>query len=176
MHQPIACLNHRRVRKAIGRRRIVFQHQGGEPVGAVRRNRHIQRAAAFVVGSRADVVVINQKLSAVAQGYRIGAGIGIWQIHQRHLAPSLSIVCRMDLEKLVIMGPANGGERPILQKQNAGLDGSDVLAVIHGRCGCPSVPQIAGSLKMHFPAVAFSAAAAQDIAVGKLHRLVLDRA
>ena len=49
VHQPVACLDRRRIRKTIRRIRIIFERQHFLPMLPVIGERHIQRTAPFVV-------------------------------------------------------------------------------------------------------------------------------
>ena len=49
VNQAVACLDHGGISEAVGCGRVIFQHQRDEPIFSVRRNRDVQRTAAFVV-------------------------------------------------------------------------------------------------------------------------------
>ena len=153
--------------------RRVFKDQRGFPGLAVLAHSEIQRTAS------AGGVVVDEQMTAIGKGDRVGAGVGIWQVGEGNLAPGLASVFGGDLEDFALTRAAHGLKLVAAEEENAWLDGADLQTIVQQLRAAPGFAEIGGALEVDGPGaglrVRLVARGAQNIAIRELHWLVLDR-
>ncbi len=153
---------------------LVFKDQRGFPGLTVLAHGEVERAATF------GGVVVDQQMSAVSERDGIGAGVWIWQIGERNLAPGFACIVGVDLKNFPLLGAANGLQFVAAEEENAWLDGSDLQSIVQQLGARPGLAEIGGALEINGPRarlrISLVARWAKNVAIGKLHGLVLDRA
>ena len=154
--------------------RLVFENQCGFPCFAIFADGEVQRAAAF------GGVVVNEEVAAVMKGDGIGAGVWIGQCGEGDIAPGFASVVGGDLEDLLLACAAHGLEFIATEVEDTRLNGADGKTVVQQFGAAPRFTKIAGALEVDGPRAGFGiglvARWAEDVAIRKLHRLVLDGA
>ena len=114
-------------------------------------------------------------MPSVGECHRIGACVWIRKRCQGERSPRETAIGGRDLKDVLLLRAADRVQTAVLVDEEARLDGSDLFAVVDRRGGGPRLTEIRRTLEVNPPAIVFGAGAAQDVAVGKLDRLVLDR-
>ena len=116
--------------------RRVFKDQRGFPGLAVLAHSEIQRTAS------AGGVVVDEQMTAIGKGDRVGAGVGIWQVGEGNLAPGLASVFGGDLEDFALTRAPHGLKLVAAEEENARLDGADLQTIVKRLCAAPCFAQI----------------------------------